>query len=100
MEKDLENQAHYLAKARVAAELLRSAPRESLGDYVEVGNLLAAFRELDNSKVFQEIDEYTGYEPAIETLERMAERRLPRRDPAEWGDLTGYSAVEPAGHGS
>lgn len=93
MEKNLDKQAQDLAQARVAVEFL-TLVGPGAGRETQIENLLRAFTALDDGRVFQEIDEHTSYEPAEETLKRVTEQRLPRRDPAEWGDLTGYATTE------
>lgn len=70
-----------LAELRIAVHLPRSA-----GHTVQ-----DAFNVLDDAGVFSEIDEETGYEDPSDTLARLEGRTAPRKDPAEWGDLTGYA---------
>jgi hypothetical protein len=76
--------AEYLAQARIAA-------RDG-----DLNALTAAFHALDNGGVFRTLDEFTEYAEPEEILDaaRKALRDVPaRKDPAEWGDLTGYQTV-------
>lgn len=50
---------------------------------------IEAFNVLDNAGFFRPIDEHTGYD-----VDPEPEYTGPRKDPAEWGDLTGYAPPE------
>lgn len=90
MDKNYDELAVHLAHARIAVKGLThgGVPTMSVVD-----KLVAAFNALDNAHAFAEIDDHLGYEDAEDTLARVAEKSVPRRDPAEWGDLSGYTEV-------
>mgnify|MGYP001567457990 CR=1 FL=1 len=68
-----------LAKARKAVEE---------GD---LSGLMKAFVALDNGSAFESLDHATGYASPDDVLEADRESRQPRKDPAEWGDSSGYT---------
>lgn len=95
VKKSLDEIAGDLAYARLAMIDLASVPPGSDEYQQSVARLFAGFAALDNAGVFREIDEHTGYEPSEDVMERVKATNSPRKDPAEWGDLSGYTATSP-----
>ena len=83
-EKNLDDLAVALAQLRIYVEDVKA-------NRTPEGPLTEAFDALDNAGIFAEIDQHTNYEPAQDTLSRSRSAGQPRKDPAEWGDLSGYS---------
>ena len=69
----------HLATARKAAQE---------GD---LSGLMKAFIALDNGSAFEDLDVLTGFADPDEVLEAANAASLPRKDPAEWGDSSGYT---------
>lgn len=91
MAKDLDQLALDLAHARVAMENLAHLDPNARGYHEAVASLVLSVRALDNGKAFEEIDERTGYEEARDMIARVKSENNPHKDPAEWGDLSGFA---------
>lgn len=81
MVKDLDEQAGDLAYARIAAKELTETLVGSAQYRKLVVRLLIAFKALDESNAFREIDEHTGQEDPEDTLARIKAGNLPVEDP-------------------
>jgi hypothetical protein len=75
-------------KQELAVELARFRKAADEGD---LRDMFQSFKKLDDGGVFQELDEYTGYAAAEDVLRAADEADAPRKDPAEWGDSSGYA---------
>lgn len=96
MNQDIDQQAVHLASARLAMIALAQAIPGTEAHSQASARLFAGFEALDNGGVFRTIDEHTGYEPSEDIVEQARATALPRKDPAEWGDLSGYAPLSAA----
>ncbi len=96
MNQDINQTAVHLASARLAMIDLAHAVPGTTAHGEAVARLFAGFAALDNSGVFRAVDEHTGYEPSEDIVQQAQMNALPRKDPAEWGDLSGYAPLSAA----
>ena len=78
-----------MKKQELAVELARFRKATDEGD---LRDMLSAFKAMDDGGVFRELDEHTGYAAPEDVLQAADEASAPRKDPAEWGDSSGYAS--------
>ncbi len=69
----------------------------ALGDHDLVA---AAFKDLDDADLFATLDGYTDHASWEDVLAEAETAGQPRKDPAEWGDLSGYASAFQVGDGN
>lgn len=114
MDKSIDEQAVFLARARISVRNLKRMVGNAAPEN-DVARLVAAFNLLDNEGVFRAIDEWAGYADADSVLKQWNRRSpvpstdLPSYayDPSPYNSSTGYvssdsssSSSTPSGSGS